>query len=476
MENIINQNELVELLQSLIQIPSVNPPGNETEVAKFIRDFFDENDIKSEIYESKAGRGNIIARIKGSNNGPKLLLLGHLDVVPVPDEDEWTYPPFDGIVKDGYIWGRGALDMKSGLVMEIMTLVYFKRYIRDFNGELIFAGTADEEMGGKLGIEWLLNNYKEKLTADFVITEGGGIPIKNKKGKIAYLIGNAEKGLNWIEVTLKGRTAHASIPSAGINPIDELRDILTASQQIDNKRVMHPITKRIIQELIAHELGVIGKLLGKIITNSKFLTSKLIARLKKSAPAVGATIDALTRNTLTPTIIKCGEKENIIPNSCKITFDCRSLPDFDFDRVEELFLQIARKRKFEIDFDIIKRESANYSSTDTRLWRIINDELVNELGKVHTIPYMLPGATDSRFMRRIGAVAYGFLPLHPEVNVNDLVSSVHGKDERIDIKSLVFGTKIIYNVSRKLLNGQTLQKIITPAFQTPALLSSPLPA
>lgn len=465
------KQSVAELLQALIQIPSVNPPGNEIYMAKFLSEIFDEHGIENRILKSEPNRGNIIARIQGNQPGKKLLLLGHLDVVPAKDASEWKYPPFDGVIKDGYVWGRGALDMKGGIAMQVITMLLVKENINNFKGELIFAGTADEEMGGYRGMKWLVDHHPNLINADYVITEGGGIPLKNSNERCLYLVENAEKGMYWLNIKAKGQTAHGSIPAAGDNAIAKICDIINAISNNNNKRILHPIVIEFLTNVLKHKYGIKGSAISLLLHNKKMLSIMIRNSIKK-APALGTMLDALTRNSLTPTIIKGGAKENIIPNSCELVLDCRLLPGYDEKDILKMFYKMGiNLDDFEIKF--LRKEEASFSPTDTELWRTIESVIKQEVNNANIAPYMIPGATDSRFIRKLGAVSYGFLPFHPDVNADDMVSRIHGKDERIDIKSLVFGTKILYEVAVKILKMKQIENI-NQVFQTDTLLSSPI--
>ncbi|MEM3628360.1 MAG: M20/M25/M40 family metallo-hydrolase, partial [Candidatus Bathyarchaeia archaeon] len=200
------EEEVTTLLSDLIKINTTNPPGNETKAAKFLAETLERDGFKCEILESAPGRGNVITRLKGTGEKPSLLLLSHLDVVAA-NPKEWSVDPFSGLVKDGFVWGRGAMDMKSMTAMEVMVMKLLKRNGVRLKGDVILAATADEEKGGEYGAGWLVQKYPEKVRADYVINEGGGqaIPVD---GKNIFTIQTAEKGILWFKVKAKGRPGH----------------------------------------------------------------------------------------------------------------------------------------------------------------------------------------------------------------------------------------------------------------------------
>ena len=207
--------EIARFLSELIKVDTTNPPGNETEAAKLVRDKLGELGVDSVLVESEPGRGNVIARVRGEEEGPTLLLLSHLDVVPAKPE-EWSVDPFSGVIRDGEVWGRGALDCKGPLAVELY--VFADIVSRgDFKGTIVFAATADEERGGVKGVGWLVENRPELIRADYVINEGGGFEIPAEKS--LFTVQTAEKGVYWFKLKLKGEPGHASIPGAGRNAV-----------------------------------------------------------------------------------------------------------------------------------------------------------------------------------------------------------------------------------------------------------------
>ncbi|MGB9756498.1 MAG: M20/M25/M40 family metallo-hydrolase, partial [Candidatus Bathyarchaeales archaeon] len=218
------EEEITNLLSDLIRINTTNPPGNETEAAKYLAKTLEKDGFKCELFESAPGRGSVITRFKGENAKPSLLLLSHLDVVAA-NPKEWSVDPFGGIIKDGFVWGRGATDMKSMTAMEVMVMKLLKRNGVKPKGDIILAATADEEKGGEAGAGWLVRNYPEKVRADYVINEGGGLAIPIN-GKNIYTIQTAEKGILWFKVKAKGSPGHGSVPGAADNAILRMNKVI----------------------------------------------------------------------------------------------------------------------------------------------------------------------------------------------------------------------------------------------------------
>ena len=218
------KQEITNLLSNLIHINTTNPPGNETKAATYIAQYLANDGFKSEILEPAHGRGSIITRLKGTGEKPSLLLLSHLDVVAA-NPNEWTVDPFAGAVKDGYVYGRGAYDMKSMTAVEIMVIRLLKKNNVKLKGDIVLAATADEEAGGEKGAGYLLSNYREKLWCPYVINEGGGLAFPSKKGYV-FPVQTAEKGILWLKIKAKGTPGHGSTPNMADNAVLRMNKVI----------------------------------------------------------------------------------------------------------------------------------------------------------------------------------------------------------------------------------------------------------
>jgi acetylornithine deacetylase/succinyl-diaminopimelate desuccinylase-like protein len=242
MQNI--REEVCELLQKLIRIDTTNPPGNETVAAKFLRENLKEDGFECEIIESKPTRGSLITRLKGEGTGPSLLLLSHLDVVAA-NPAEWSVDPFGGVVKDGFVYGRGTLDMKGMTAIEVMTLKLLKRNGVKPKGDILLSAMADEETGGFVGANWLLEHHRDKFMADYVINEGGGFTVPTKNGNI-FTVNTAEKGIMWFKLKAKGRPGHGSMPNTAINAITPISKAIEKLGSYKPETVIIPTVKAYI--------------------------------------------------------------------------------------------------------------------------------------------------------------------------------------------------------------------------------------
>lgn len=422
------REELVKLLSSLIQIDTSNPPGNESELASFLKEWLWERGIKSEILEYEKGRGNLISRVKGSN-GPSLLLLSHSDVVPA-DPTRWKIPPFSGIVRDGYIWGRGAIDMKSMIAIEAM--IFSEMVDKDLNGDLVFAVTADEERGGS-GVRLVLERNMESIVADYVINEGGGEGILTRKGWL-FDIQTAERGVFWYRVSTKGIPAHGSIPGLGINAIEKMVPILNKILAFEKGvEAVNPSWKYV--ESLLKMMDLMEN------TFDENTIEEMLNRLVEIDKGLGEAAKAMLKITMTPTIIKGGIKENVVPYDCELTIDCRVPPGYSKDDVSKMINELFQGLEYEISF--IQESEPTSSPIDTPLYKAIEKALLRKVPNAKLEPSTKTGGTDSRYFRRRGIVAYGFQPLKVEGNYYDWFRMIHGDNERISVENLLFSYNVL---------------------------------
>ncbi|MEM2897293.1 MAG: M20/M25/M40 family metallo-hydrolase [Candidatus Bathyarchaeia archaeon] len=440
------EEEVVELLSDLIKFNTVNPPGNELEAAKFLAEKLREEGLEPEIIETAKGRGNLIARIKGSGEKPSLLLLSHLDVVPA-DPKEWSVEPFSGVLKDGFVWGRGALDCKSLVASEAMVMLMLTRKNIKLKGDLIFAATADEEKGGHEGVKWLVKNEFEKIKAEYVINEGGGFSFQAKRGRM-FLIQTAEKAAFFVRIKSKGKPGHGSVPNVVDNAVIKMAEVIKRLGTYKPRIVVIPTVRLFIKEILK-DRGFKGVLFSKLITNP-LLADRILNRLDGELKGTNELFGAMLRMTMAPTIVHGGVKENVIPSECEGTFDCRLLPGQKREYlISELEKALKGIKKLEVN--VPEAYEAIESPIDTELFETISKTLKEFEPDCSIVPYMITGSTDSRFLRRLGSVCYGFHPVKPDMPLGSFMRMVHGIDERIAIKDLVFGTKVLYRLVKNFL-------------------------
>jgi len=441
------EEEVTSFLSGLIRINTTNPPGNETAAAKYVAETLEQDGFKCELFESEAGRGSVVTRLKGVNRKPSLLLLSHLDVVAASAK-EWSVEPFSGEVKDGFVWGRGALDMKGMTAVEVMALKLLKRNNVKFKGDVILAATADEEKGGEAGAGWLVQNHSDKVYADYVLNEGAGMAMKID-GRNIFTINTAEKGILWFKVKAGGTPCHGSVPGAADSAILRMNKVVEKLSSFRPEILLVPTVKQYVSELAKssefRDLSALlrnpaqsDQILDKLAQKEKYLAEELRARL---------------RMTVTPTIIHGGVKENIIPSECEAVFDCRVLPGQNpTNALSEIKRLLKDAGLDKLSFEIIQANDPSESPLSTPLYKLMVKVLKEFEPQCSSTPVMLTGGTDSRFFRRMGSVCYGFHPVRPETSYSEMQETIHGIDERISTENLVFGTSVLYNVIERFMS------------------------
>jgi Acetylornithine deacetylase/Succinyl-diaminopimelate desuccinylase and related deacylases len=424
----------LELTQRLIRLDTTNPPGNESLAARDIQALLRQHQIESEIFESAPGRGNLVARLKGSGKKAPLLLLGHLDVVTA-DPKEWSHPPFVAEVADGYLYGRGALDMKGMVALEILTLLRIKTEKAELERDLILLLSADEEAGGKYGAQFMTEQHWDKIEAQYVMSEGSVGLLRDNLH--LYPIQVAEKGVAWMELTAHGSSGHGAMPIPD-NPVAKLvtgLHRLTARPQ--------PIQKTKIVETF------LGRLAEKFSFPKSFVLRHFFAwPISWLAPALAGSriegekiLNAMLRNTLTPTVLSAGSKTNVIPAEARAEVDGRILPGTtpeDFKRLVESQLE-----GLGIEVRFLTQSAPSESPFDTPFFNALEGAILAQDPDAIVVPYLSPGGTDNRFFRKKGVVSYGLIPLL--LDSKDL-AGLHGKDERIKVDQLKRGARILYDL------------------------------
>jgi acetylornithine deacetylase/succinyl-diaminopimelate desuccinylase-like protein len=443
------EEEVTNFLCELIRINTTNPPGNETKAAKCLAIHLRKEDFKCELYESAPERGNLITCLKGTGEKPSLLLLSHLDVVAA-DAKEWSVDPFGGVVKDGFVWGRGALDMKGMTAIEVMTMKLLKRNGVKLKGDVMLAATADEEKGGLAGADYLLRNYPEKIRAAYVLNEGGGLAIPTQNRNL-YTVQTAEKGILWFKVRAKGTPGHGSMPNTADNAIIRMNKVIEKLGNYRSQVLIVPTFKQFLIE-IARENPILQQSFSRLFTNPE-LSDQILDDLAKFAPQLAEEIRPRIRMTLTPTMIHGGVKENVIPSECEAVFDCRILPGRTpaeaLSMIENLLKDVDSEK---LEFESLQVQEPSESPDETPLFDVITSVLKEFEPNCGITPMLMTGGTDSRFFRRVGSVCYGFHPRRSDIPYGEMEKMVHGVDERISIENLVFGTSVLYETVKKFMS------------------------
>ncbi|MPZ23755.1 MAG: M20/M25/M40 family metallo-hydrolase [Dehalococcoidia bacterium] len=420
--------EAVDILSQYVRIQSVNPPGDETSAARFLADVLARDGIESTTYDAGNNRVNLAATLPGRDGLKPLTLLNHTDVVPV-QEEYWSVEPFSGMVRDGQVWGRGALDMKGMGVMELLAMLLLKRQGIPLKRPLVFLAVADEEAGGAWGIEWLDQHHREVLDAEWVINEGSyGFLDLLGQDRPVFAFCPAEKTPLWLTLRARGPAGHGSVPRRDSAPVKLTRALARINDWQRETRIL-PVMEGFFSGLERN--GILPSSTGP-----------------RDVPAVAAknpSIGAMTSDTISLTTSTYGVKINVIPALAEATLDCRLLPDREPD---EFIAELRRVIDDEsVEIETIFVSPSGLSDMEGELvasMRSVTRELVEDSVLV---PLISPGFTDSRTFRRRGIAAYGFVPalLRPEE-----LATFHGHDERISIENLKLGTQVLYELALRL--------------------------
>ncbi len=435
--------EATTLLQDLVRINTTNPPGNETAAASYLAELLAREGLRPGVVEPEPGRGSLTCRLPGSGErGEPLLLLSHLDVVGV-ERDKWERDPFSGELAEGYVWGRGALDCKGLTVMEVMVLLLLWRNGERLGRDVILAATADEETGGRLGAAWLVSNRPDLVDAPHVINEGGGHGVA-LGGRKLYTCQVGEKGRCRFRVTARGSAGHASRPASD-NSVLLMGHVL---QRLGAMRMPARVT-RTVQEFVritaAGQPQEIAGVLEKLAQGCEVSPEE--ASLLPDGLA--EELWALTRDTLSPTILRAGEKINVIPSEASVWVDARLVPGSDPDvfaaRVREELSSVGDR----VELEVTDAGPGLEADPDSELYRCMADAIAQEDTGAVLVPFLSTGGTDAKHLcRKSGVRVYGFMPIRPDPCA-PRGSLVHGHNERISVENLVFGVRVLYNAVRR---------------------------
>ena len=448
--------ELIELLRALICIRSVNPPGDEILAARYVEAVLADEGIPSTVVEPFPGRGSIVARLRGDGTGgDPLLLLSHLDVVPAEPEG-WTHDPFGGELADGYVWGRGAVDMKDMVAMEIQVMRRLARAARGagrdpasdpipgLRRDVIFCSTADEEAGGWQGACWLVDNHPDWIRAAGALNEAGGMSMPFG-GTRVLPIQVAEKGFVVYKIHVKGRWGHGSVPTQDNAAViagqivarlgSQGRARLTETTSVSLGRAVPQVVKR----------GSGAVSLGLRLA-ARFRPGLIDAGLRRMRdPVLARTLSAMIHDTISVGIVRAGVKYNVIPGVAEIELDCRTLPGTAEPAMrEELRRRIGDElwKRIEVECEQIGPSVA--APLDGSLYRLLEQVVTAHDPDGVPLPFLAPFATDAKHLARIGVPTYGFSPLRTGARDNPL-ALMHGDDERVAVEALRWGLPVLHD-------------------------------
>lgn len=423
--------EAAQLLSQYIQIDTTNPPGNEEKAAAFIGDTLKKNGIAFQMLESEPGRANLYARLKGDGSRRPIILLSHSDVVPA-DRAFWSVDPFGGVIKDGYIWGRGALDMKNMGIAELVAFLAFHRSGFPLKRDLILVNTADEEAGGRAGAGWLVQHHPDLFRdAEFLINESGKGRVEN--GAVVFAVDTTEKTPCWLRLTAVGEPGHGSRPKLNSSVNRLLRALNRVLDYTPPLKLTPPVEQYFkgIATLQKGQRRVQFADIRKALNKPEFL-----AELSQNSQ-----YSAMLRNTISVTMLHGSTKINIIPQTAEAELDCRLLPGED----PEAFVTELRRV---IDDDTIQIETIlTFGNGDSPFVSTFVDAVRAVVTRHHPgadlVPNVLSGFTDSHFFRELGVHCYGFMPfLLPDEDLR----GIHGNDERISVENMRRGPEILYEI------------------------------
>jgi acetylornithine deacetylase/succinyl-diaminopimelate desuccinylase-like protein len=430
------QQAATELLQQLIRFDTVNPPGDERAAQEHLATHLAAAGFDCELIGATPERPNLVARLRGPQDGPTLCFLGHVDTV-LAHPEEWTHGPWSGDVADGFLWGRGALDMKSQVAAEIAAAVSLAREgWRPARGELLVVAVVDEETGGALGAQWITETHPDKVRCDYLLNEGGGA-VFEYGGRRRYGVCCAEKGVFRFTIATDGVAGHASMPKMGDNALLKLAPLL---ERLGARQPSYALTA---------EPAAFLRGLGEDANDP----AAAIARLQAADPRLVTMFEPMLGVTFTPTRVSASEKINVIPSRAELKVDCRVPPGLGEDEVRRAIEEVlgpSDENGFRIAFD--ERVVGNRSPLDSPLRETIDAWIAANDPGAETVPVILPGFTDSRHFRTAfpDCVAYGFFP-HKHQTLFEAAPLVHGADERIDVRDLGYATRFFADAARRLL-------------------------
>lgn len=426
------RDEAVRLLQDLIRLDTVNPPGNETVAAELLRAYLEESGVPCELYARDATRANVVARIPGSGDGPRLLLLSHTDTV-LADPAEWTVDPWSGALEAGCVWGRGALDMKGQVTASAVAIASLAREGFRPAGDLVFAATADEEVGeGEYqGLSWLCEEHPEAVRCDYAINEGAGDRLE-LGGQVFYTCAAAEKISSPFRLLVHGRSGHAALPGIADNALVRAARLIERIAEYREEPRLSPETE-----------GFLSALTGSVPPAADALETA-----RAVDPAAAEILEPLLTPTLSPTVISASDKRNVIPGLCDVTVDCRLLPGDSSERMDAAL----REWLGPGDYELVWRDpqGGTRSALDTPLWSAVETFVGRIEPGAAVAPLCVAGFTDSHWLREsFGAVVYGFFP-QKEMSAELAARLVHSADERIAVADLELGVDFLRHAAQAI--------------------------
>jgi len=430
-------HEAVRLLSDYLKINTTNPPGNERAGVDFLAKILKTEGVDYKIYEPEEGRASIRAELPGTGEKKPLILMTHIDVVPA-DPSEWSFDPFGGEIIDDFVTGRGALDTKGQGIMLLLALLSLKREGIEPNRDVVFLACADEEMAGTSGAGYLVKNHMKDFDAGLVLNEGGMGITGLLAEKSLMTIATAEKGLCWLKLSVTGPPGHGSAPH-GENALERLTRAVT--------RVIERGTDFDVKPAVAAYFKNLAEgwpFLAQYQKDGD--TDTLIQNLKDASLLSNPMISAQLKNTISLTVMHSGDKTNTIPSRAEAHLDCRLLPGEGVEEFRAAVTEILADDNIEVSY--LDTSVANESPFDTDEYETIVRVMEEHLPDAVITPSLLTGCSDSRFFREVGIPTYGVMPAI--VPLTDVISMIHGIDEKISVENVINGTNIMTDIVRGL--------------------------
>jgi acetylornithine deacetylase/succinyl-diaminopimelate desuccinylase-like protein len=426
------REEVVELLRRLIQADTVNPPGNETRAAEVLREYLEEHGVSCELLAKIPDRANLIARIPGTAGGPRLLLLSHTDTV-LADPEEWSVDPWSGEVRDGHVWGRGALDMKGQVAASAVAIASLAREGFEPAGDLIFAACADEEVGEgeQFGLPWLVNEHPEAVEAEYSVNEGAGDRLVIG-GTPYYFCATAEKMASPFLLRVRGRSGHGSMPGIADNALVKAAGLIERLAEFQPEPEIGPEVEALLREVLGEVPPV-----ERVVELAHTLT-----------PGIAEMVEPLLSMTVAPTMIRASDKRNVIPGLCEVTVDCRLLPGQTQEQAGQILTAFLGDGGYDLEW--IRAYGGTRSRLDSPLWEAVRSFVEQAEPGARAVPICVAGFTDSHWIReRFGTVAYGFFPMRA---MDPLLAArlIHSADERASIDDLELGVEFLRHVATEI--------------------------
>jgi acetylornithine deacetylase/succinyl-diaminopimelate desuccinylase-like protein len=429
------QQESIEVLQRLIRFNTVNPPGNERPAIEYLADYLQQAGLEVEVLAAEEGRPNLVADLRGRGDGPTLCFLGHVDTV-LADPEDWEHDPWSGDVIDGFLWGRGALDMKSQVAAEAVAAARLAREGWSGQGHLKLVFVADEEAGGDLGAHWLTSTHPDRVRCDLLLNEGAG-QVFNYDGRRSYGVCCGEKGVFRFTLTAHGVAGHASLPRMGDNALLKLGPVLDRLAEAGHSFALTETSREMLRRLGGDPDD----------------PAKALAQIEASDPILaGLVLEPMLSVTLAPTMAQASLKVNVIPSRAQIKIDCRVPPGLGEEAARQRAQEVLGEAFDDLTLDFTEQVVGNESAVDTPLMDSIARWVKRTDTEADVVPVLLPGFSDSRWFRDTfpECVAYGFFPMS-HTPLFESAPLIHSANERINVRDLGLATEFYADVARDLL-------------------------